>query len=145
MAAIRAINTKPEMTVRRALHRGGLRFRLHAKKLPGCPDLVFPQYRAVIFVHGCFFHGHKCSTFRWPKQNAKFWRSKIAGNRLRDARAIRQLGHLGWRSGVVWECALRGPAKLQTHHVIQSITEWLRSDFPTASFTGITSRKGERG
>jgi DNA mismatch endonuclease, patch repair protein len=104
MAAVRSKNTKPEITVRRALFREGLRFRLHARELPGRPDLVLPRHRSVVFVHGCFFHAHTCRFFKWPSSNAAFWRTKIEGNRARDHKNASQLKKMGWRVFTVWEC-----------------------------------------
>src|SRR5262245_61700546 len=107
MAAIRGTNTKPELAVRRALHAAGFRFRLHVARLSGTPDLVLPKFRAVVFVHGCFFHLHECSLFKWPRTRARFWRSKIRGNRDRDRRTIEVLLHEGWRVAIIWQCGLR--------------------------------------
>src|SRR5690606_16975078 len=88
MSGIRGKNTRPELILRSALHRKGFRFRLHRKDLPGRPDMIFPQYRAVLFVHGCFWHGHNCHLFKWPSTREEFWREKIAGNIKRDKRQI---------------------------------------------------------
>ncbi|WP_081493053.1 very short patch repair endonuclease [Bradyrhizobium yuanmingense] len=110
MSGIRAKNTKPEITLRRLLHAEGFRFRLH-QNLPGRPDLVFRKRRAVIFVHGCFWHRHECSIFKWPSTRAEFWRTKINGNALRDEKNIGLLLADGWRVSVVWECALRRDAR----------------------------------
>lgn len=107
MSGIRAKNTKPELQVRSGLHRCGFRYGLHRKDLPGKPDLALPKYGVVIFVHGCFWHGHNCSAFRWPKSNVQFWKSKIEGNIARDRSSISQLKKQGWRVIVVWECAIR--------------------------------------
>ena len=90
MAAIRGAGTKPEMLIRRGLHARGLRFRLQDRKLPGCPDLIFPRFRAALFVHGCFWHGHDCHLFKWPRTREEFWREK---NRLE--RCPRQGQHQG--------------------------------------------------
>ena len=106
MSGIRGKNTKPEIIVRKALHAAGYRFRLHCKDLPGKPDIVLPKYRTVIFVHGCFWHGHMCKKFKWPKTRQKFWREKIEGNIERDKKAIAELEKLGWRVKVIWECDL---------------------------------------
>ncbi len=125
MAAIRSRDTKPELAVRHALHRRGLRYRLHAQ-LPGHPDMVFTKYRAVIFVHGCFFHRHECDTFRWPETRAEFWRAKIEGNAARDRRTQAALHTAGWRVGVVWECALRGKAGGQVEQIAERLEGWLR-------------------
>ncbi|MES0057289.1 very short patch repair endonuclease [Mesorhizobium sp. M0078] len=108
MALIRSTNTKPEMIVRRLAHRLGHRFRLHRKDLPGKPDLVFPRHRAVVFVNGCWWHGHGCRRgARMPKTNSEYWSTKIAGNVARDAASVGALEASGWRVLVVWECQLR--------------------------------------
>jgi DNA mismatch endonuclease, patch repair protein len=110
MASIKGKNTKPEITVRKALHAAGLRFRIHGTKLPGTPDIVLPKYKTVVFVHGCFWHGHECAAFRWPKTRKAFWKMKIDGNVARDKLAQQQLESKGWCSLVVWECALSNSA-----------------------------------
>ncbi len=110
MAAVRAKNTRPEMAVRSLVHRMGYRFRLHRKGLPGRPDLVFPGRRAVIFVHGCFWHRHPdtaCRLARMPKSRLEFWHPKLEANRERDVANISRLAEQGWRTLVVWECELR--------------------------------------
>ncbi len=105
MSAIRGRDTKPELLVRSLLHKQGFRFRLHAKLLPGKPDIVLPKYRAVIFVHGCFWHSHYCKRGRsTPATNQSFWKKKRAATVRRDQSVRRRLRHLGWRVIVVWEC-----------------------------------------
>jgi DNA mismatch endonuclease, patch repair protein len=104
MSGIRGKDTKPEMIVRRALHKAGFRYRLHEKKLPGKPDIVLPKYKTAIFVHGCFWHGHGCKDFKWPKSRVEFWRDKIEGNVARDRREMAALGKMGWQVLIVWEC-----------------------------------------
>ena len=106
MAAIKGKNTKPEIAVRKALHAAGFRFRLHGKNLPGNPDIVLPKHKTAIFVHGCFWHGHNCREFRWPKTRTAFWRNKILGNKKRDQLSRRKLKSLGWTQLVVWECKI---------------------------------------
>lgn len=118
MSRVRGKDTKPEMLLRKGLHARGLRYRLHPKDVPGKPDLVFPRYRAVILVHGCFWHGHNCPLFKWPATRPEFWRKKIEGNRARDARTLEELQAAGWRTLVVWECALRGPGRRQVSEVL---------------------------
>ena len=106
MAGIHGKDTKPELIVRSFLHRAGLRFRLHAK-LPGKPDIVFPKYRTVVFVHGCFWHRHEgCRYTTTPTSNAAFWQEKFAKNMARDAMVKIRLEDLGWRVLVVWSCKL---------------------------------------
>ena len=108
MARVSSKDTKPEVLVRSLLHQMGFRFRLHRKSLPGCPDICLPKYAAVIFVHGCFWHGHSCSHgSRRPTSNADYWNKKIDGNMLRDEKAARDLKSLGWRSLILWECQLK--------------------------------------
>ena len=136
MAAIRAANTRPELLLRRALFAQGFRYKLHDKRLPGQPDLVFPKYRALVFVHGCFFHGHECAAFRWPSTRQEFWRSKIEGNRARDGRTVGRLQDAGWRVMTVWECALRGRHRLQLSQVITRISAWLQSNEPQGEISG---------
>ena len=105
MSRIRGSDTQPELALRRALHAKGLRYRLHVRQLPGSPDLVFPKYGAVVFVHGCFWHQHpKCKVGRMPKSNEAFWAKKFQANMARDQRTLRELRHLGWRVAVAWEC-----------------------------------------
>ncbi|MDR0184264.1 very short patch repair endonuclease [Lysobacter arvi] len=106
MSRIRSQNTKPEMLVRRFLHGQGFRFRLHARDLPGRPDLVLPKYRTVVFVEGCFWHGHSCQKGRVPGTNPDFWQAKVACNQARDKRNQRALRRDGWRVIRVWECQL---------------------------------------
>lgn len=125
MAAIRAANTKPELLIRRSLHALGFRYRLNDRRLPGRPDLVFPRRAAVLFVNGCFWHGHECALFRWPATRPDFWRDKIEGNVRRDVRAEDALIASGWRVGIVWECALKGRGHPPLHAVIDSLTAFL--------------------
>lgn len=108
MSRIRGSDTKLELLVRRALHAHGLRYRLGGAGLPGRPDLVFPRHGAVVFVDGCFWHGHDCHLFRLPKTRPEFWQSKIETNRARDARVDSELRELGWTPLHLWECELRG-------------------------------------
>lgn len=125
MAGIRGKNTRPEMIVRRGIHRLGFRYRLHVTGLPAKPDLVFPARRAVIFIHGCFWHGHGCELFKWPSTRRSFWRNKISSTRKRDAKAILDLQKDEWRTLVVWECSLKGPARKDPERVIYEVAEWL--------------------
>jgi DNA mismatch endonuclease (patch repair protein) len=116
MSGIRGKNTKPELALRRALHARGFRFRLHSGKVHGRPDLVLPKHRAVVFVHGCFWHLHGCPrSLRQPKANADYWSKKLARNAERDAANIVELRRLGWRPLVIWECGLKDePALIET-------------------------------
>ncbi|TCO10199.1 T/G mismatch-specific endonuclease [Camelimonas lactis] len=108
MRAVRSVDTRPEMVVRRLLHAMGYRYRLHRRDLPGAPDIVFPGRRKLIFVHGCFWHGHDCARgARMPAANADYWRSKIARNLVRDADHLAALRQAGWQALVIWECQLK--------------------------------------
>ena len=108
MSRIRSKDTKPEMIVRKFLHAKGFRYRLHVKNLPGKPDIVLPKYKTVIFIHGCFFHGHKdCKYFVVPKTRTEWWLNKINGNIANDAKAFTALQDLGWKVLEVWECELK--------------------------------------
>ena len=114
MKRVRQRHTAPELVVRRLLFSRGYRYRLHGKELPGQPDIVFPGRRKVIFVHGCFWHGHQgCERATLPKTRTVYWRDKIQKNRDRDARAIIALRRLGWHVYIVWECELKSPIKLE--------------------------------
>lgn len=136
MSGIRGRNTRPEITLRRGLHALGFRFRLHVRALPGRPDMVFPRRRAVLFAHGCFWHGHDCHLFRLPSTRPEFWRAKIAGNRARDELAGQALVAAGWRQGLVWECAMKGRTALPAGDVLAACAAWLRSDAPSLEIRG---------
>ena len=136
MSGIRGGDTKPEIEVRSALHRQGLRFRLHGSSLPGRPDLVFPKYNAVIFVHGCFWHGHDCKYFRLPATQRPFWKRKIEGNRKRDARNKLLLAAAGWRAMAVWECALRGKSVTARAQLTERLARWVRGKRRQGEFRG---------
>ena len=111
MRAVKSKDTKPEIALRKALFALGLRYRLNVKELPGKPDLVFPKHKTVIFVHGCFWHGHRCKRgARAPKSNAEYWSAKIARNKARDKKNAAALKKLGWRVVTVWECELKALA-----------------------------------
>ena len=138
MAAIRGSDTKPEMMIRRGLHARGFRFRLHDRKLPGRPDLIFPKYHAALFVHGCFWHGHGCHLFKWPRTREDFWRQKIGANVARDAANAEALHRAGWRVGVVWECALKGRQRQPLSDVLSAIADWLISQNGDLSLRGLT-------
>ncbi len=126
MSGIRGKNTWPEKLVRSLLHRHGFRFRLHVKDLPGKPDIVLPRFRAVVLVHGCFWHGHTCRLFRLPTTRADFWESKISRNRTNDRANFQMLQELGWRIATVWECALKGKDRMDQQAVTDALSTWLR-------------------
>jgi DNA mismatch endonuclease, patch repair protein len=125
MSRIRSKNTKPELLVRRMLHAQGFRYKLHDKKLPGKPDIVLPKYKTIIFIHGCFWHGHaNCKYFKVPKTRTEWWLNKINSNKANDEKAIKLLKKEGWKIITVWECALK-PAKLE-----KTITKLLSTIIP---------------
>lgn len=136
MAGIRGKNTKPELILRKALFRRGLRYRLHSKDLQGKPDLVFPRFRAVIFVHGCFWHQHNCPLFRLPTTRQDFWKAKLDGNVARNMRQRQSLIETGWRVCVVWECSLRGRARISPETVAEQCHYWLKSTEDSLEING---------
>ena len=136
MSAVRGRDTKIELLLRSMLHRRGFRFRTDARNLPGRPDIVFPKYRAVIFLHGCFWHGHDCRLFRWPRSNQVFWKDKIGGNQARDARNLARLLEAGWRILSVWECSIRGQPDAKVAEVVDTVDSWLRSESRTDEIRG---------
>lgn len=114
MAKVKGRDTAPELAVRSIVHRLGLRFRLCRRDLPGCPDLVLPRHRCVIFVHGCFWHRHEgCPQATMPTSNVRYWRKKFNRNKARDARVVLQLRQLGWRILTIWECQTKTESNLQ--------------------------------
>lgn len=127
MSGIRGKNTKPELIVRKNLHRLGFRFRLHDKSLPGKPDIILPKYRAIILVNGCFWHGHNCKLFKWPSTRKEFWREKISATRKRDEANIAMLSQLDWRVLVIWECALKNKADTEHEKIAKSCQRWILS------------------
>ena len=127
MSGIRGTNTRPEIRIRQLLHKEGFRFRLHTSHLPGKPDIILPRFQAVVFVHGCFWHGHECHLFKWPQTRRTFWKEKITGNRKRDEEVFSMLASDGWRIMVIWECALKGPNRLKNGFLVSQLVQWLRS------------------
>lgn len=142
MARIRGRDTRPELVIRRGLHARGYRYRLHDRKLPGRPDLVFPGRRAAILVHGCFWHGHDCHLFRWPDTRAVFWREKIGRNRERDVATRASLRDAGWRLLEIWECALKGRTRRSPAEVIARAAAWLDSGAGCSEIRGVSDGAG---
>jgi len=130
MSRVRRSETQLEKLVRSELHRRGFRFRKNVSSLPGRPDIVLPRYRAVVFVHGCFWHGHSgCPAAKLPQTNREFWEDKIEANIERDAHQHEELKNLGWRVAVVWGCSL----KADVGHTISALSEWLISEEESVS------------
>jgi DNA mismatch endonuclease, patch repair protein len=130
MSRVKPKDTRQEVEIRKRLFALGFRYRLYDKKLPGTPDIVLPKYKAVIFIHGCFWHAHDCALFRWPSSKKVFWKKKLEGNRERDAKHLAALKKLGWRIMVIWECAYRGTGR-NSEKEFDTITaksvKWLKS------------------
>ena len=141
MSGIKGKNTRPELIVRKLLHRAGFRFRLHRKDLPGKPDIILPKYSTVIFVNGCFWHGHEnCHLFKPPKSNQEFWRQKILGNKIRDQKNLMALDNLGWKTLLIWECALKG----KSSYPAETVSEWLGETIRKAHKSTQVLRGSER-
>ncbi|WP_379073189.1 very short patch repair endonuclease [Mesorhizobium sp. UC74_2] len=128
MAGIRGKNTKPELQIRFGLHALGFRYRLHPREIPGKPDLWLPKYKAAIYVHGCFWHGHDCSLFKLPRTRQDFWHAKIDTNRARDVRVAEMLAERDIRWLSIWECAFRGPGRIGLEETLAQTATWLRSE-----------------
>lgn len=133
MTRVKRSDTKPELVVRKLMHARGWRYRLHVKGMPGTPDMVFPSRRAVLFVNGCFWHGHTCRLGRLPSSRPEFWGPKIQANRERDGRKITQLVSEGWRVMTVWQCSLNKPEV-----VLPQIEGFLRSTANVAETAAMT-------
>ena len=136
MSRIRSKDTKPELLIRKAMHAAGYRFRIHRKDLPGNPDIVLPKYHAIIFINGCFWHGHDCHLYRLPKTNAEFWEKKIDKNRRNDRLSIEKLAQDSWRIMIIWECAIKGKMKLPLHDIVSFISDWLLSNSSQSEIKG---------
>jgi DNA mismatch endonuclease (patch repair protein) len=127
MSKIRSVDTKPELVIRKRLFADGFRYRLHDKKLPGKPDIVLKKYRAAVFINGCFWHGHEgCKYSRIPETHADFWAEKIGRNKERDTKERQALADAGWRVLVIWTCALRNKAAVESTY--DALKEWLTED-----------------
>jgi DNA mismatch endonuclease (patch repair protein) len=127
MSGIRGTNTRPEIRVRSLLHHQGFRFRLHVRNLPGKPDIVLPRYRVVMFIQGCFWHGHGCLLFKWPSTRPEFWHKKIENNRENDRQAQEALRASGWRVAVIWECVMKGRFRLDDKVLTDLLSIWIRN------------------
>jgi DNA mismatch endonuclease (patch repair protein) len=137
MSGIRGKDTKLELIVRKGLFHRGFRYRVHRRDLQGRPDVVLPKYRAVVFINGCFWHGHEgCPLFRWPETRRDWWRAKIDATRERDTRAAEALNRSHWRQAIVWECALSGKFRLNRDDAIDQLADWLKSDVTKINIIG---------
>lgn len=137
MSRIRGRNTRPEIAIRKRLFAMGFRYRLHARHLPGKPDIVFPGRKAAVFVNGCFWHHHDCHLFRLPGTRRQWWKTKLEGNRQRDRANRKDLMDRGWRVMVLWECAWRGrDREMKLDRVAWEVARWLESDEPFREIRG---------
>ena len=137
MASVGQRDTRPEILLRSSLHKAGLRYRLHDRTLPGSPDLTFPRFRSVIFIHGCYWHSHGCYRSTVPKSRREFWEEKFQTNRKRDERDIALLRERGWRVMVVWECSLIGKLALAPEDVVERVRVWLLGTGERGEVSGI--------
>lgn len=144
MAGIRGKDTQPEMSVRKALHARGFRYRIHDKRLIGKPDMTFPRFKAVIEINGCFWHRHRCHLFKWPSSRKEFWKDKISKNRERDIKNHKALEKAGWRILTIWECALKGRTRRPLKDVVDTAAEWLESACANMEITGMDKQRRER-
>jgi DNA mismatch endonuclease (patch repair protein) len=136
MSRIRSRDTRLEVWLRKQLFARGFRYRVHVATLPGRPDLVFPKYKAVVFIHGCFWHGHDCHLFRMPGTRTDFWRDKIRSNRERDQRTIAALREIHWRVLELWECSWRGKTRQTPHTLIDQVADWVKQGSGIKSIEG---------
>src|SRR5438552_17206403 len=143
MASVGQKDTGAELLLRKALHKIGLRYRLHDRSLPGSPDLIFPHFNAVVFVHGCYWHSHGCYRSTVPKSRHEFWTEKFLANRSRDERNVSLLLKNGWRVLTVWECVLLGKNALPAHEVTRRVRVWLQGTDPQGQVSG-NERGGRR-
>lgn len=136
MSGIGPKDTLPELRIRKLLHKMGFRFRLHQKNLPGKPDIVLPRHGAVIQIHGCFWHRHLCYLFKWPETRVEFWKRKLNATAERDRRNQSKLRKKGWKSLIVWECALTGQQRIPDEELSQMLRAWLINDPLDAEISG---------
>jgi DNA mismatch endonuclease (patch repair protein) len=136
MSKIKGNNTQIELAVRKALHALGFRYRLQGRGIPGKPDLVFPKHAALVQVQGCFWHGHNCHIFKMPSTRTEFWREKIHSNMARDKKNLAACRQLGWKTLVVWECAIKGKTRLPPEELAAVMQSWLLYDNQDAEIMG---------
>lgn len=136
MSAIRGHNTNPELAIRKGLHALGFRYSLHSNRFPGRPDIMLPKYRAVIWIHGCYWHGHDCGAAKLPSSNESYWHPKIARTRARDKINSEAVDAAGWRHLTIWECCIRGKNAPGLEQVLERAADWLRNGKDSAEFRG---------
>lgn len=144
MAGIRSRNTKPELVVRKLLHRAGFRYRLDSRIGRTRPDIVLPKWNTAIFIHGCFWHGHKpCHLYRLPKSREEFWLTKVSSNRERDTRSIGAIRDEGWNIVTVWECAVKGRRRLQAGELVDRLRVVIGASPDAHEISGVSDIKPE--
>lgn len=136
MASVRQRDTSPERIIRSLLHRAGFRFRTSVRRLAGSPDIVLPRWRTVIFVHGCFWHGHDCHLYKLPATRTDFWRSKVVANITRDRNAIDALHKAGWKTIVVWQCSITGKSRLKSDALSRVLVAAVNGNTPMIEVRG---------
>lgn len=134
MSGIRSKDTKPEILIRHALHAIGFRYSKNSSQLSGKPDIYLKKHHAVIFIHGCFWHGHNCDQFKIPKTRRSFWLNKINANRVRDKKVLKNLKKQGLRTCIIWECCIRGKKSRNINLLINRISKWIYSDSISRQF-----------
>lgn len=143
MAGIKSKNTKPEIYVRKSLHKRGFRYRLHANKIIGKPDLSLGKYNAIIFINGCFWHKHDCNLFKMPKTRRDFWSEKLNKNKARDEDVTAKLLALGIRVCIIWECSLKNKRTADLDAIIDIVENWLRGNHNYIELTGASTMNRE--
>ncbi len=144
MSRNRHRDTGPEIQLRSVLHRAGLRYRLYNKKLPGKPDLVFPRFRATVFVHGCYWHAHGCYRSSVPKSHQDYWKTKFSRNRERDVRNIALLRELNWRVMIIWECSVVGKNAMPSNELTETVCSWLHGSVKFVEVPGNQPRNVDK-
>lgn len=141
MSGIRSKDTKPEIIIRKALYALGFRYRLHNKNIIGKPDLVLKKHNVLIFINGCFWHGHNCHLFKLPKTRTDFWENKIKTNQKRDKKVLTELGKSGWRIAIIWECAIKGKTKMNIDNLVVDLSEWIKTKNSAIIFQGVNNNE----
>lgn len=136
MSGIQGKNTQPELVIRKNLYAMGFRYRIHDKRIPGKPDLVFTSRKAAIFIHGCFWHVHDCHLFKWPSSRVDFWKQKLSGNVQHDKEILAKLNDDGWHILTIWECALKGKNRLSIEEIMDKTVSWLNTSAENSEIRG---------
>ncbi len=138
MSGIRGKNTKPEILIRKGLHARGFRYKLYSTKLPGKPDVMLPKYKALILINGCFWHAHNCHLFKYPSTRKEFWEAKILSNTRRDKENLKYYWDAGWKTMIIWECALKGKTRLSLESILDLTEHWIKYEKSNCNIHGKT-------